>query len=232
MAGDGQMSPGDTNLRKSLLQAVLLADLSAARRIIGQVETVYTWDQVLGNLLEPVLEEVGKGWEQSKLSLAQGYVAAKVAGELLERINAHHPPADAPEGGVARIAVVGNIEDDFHALGRRMVVTFLQSAGWRVTDLGNDVPAAQFVQCALECKAHVIGVSAMTYTTAANVQQVRAAIDASPLNGQVRLAVGGAIFNMRPDLVQEVGGDGTARNALAAPALFEQLRNSLPEADR
>jgi len=35
--------------------------------------------------------------------------------------------------------------------------------------------------------------------------------------------VGGAVFRLRPELVEELGGDGTAPNALQAPALFDRL---------
>jgi len=35
--------------------------------------------------------------------------------------------------------------------------------------------------------------------------------------------VGGAIFSLRPALVADLGGDGTAENALKAPGLIEKL---------
>ncbi|MEI6877096.1 MAG: hypothetical protein WCL50_18435, partial [Spirochaetota bacterium] len=38
-------------------------------------------------------------------------------------------------------AVIGNIEEDFHGLGRRLVASFLRTSGWEVHDLGNDVAA-------------------------------------------------------------------------------------------
>lgn len=69
----------------------------------------------------------------------------------------------------------------------------------------------------------MIGVSAMMYTTALNIKSLRAEIDRRGLTGKIQLAVGGAVFVLRPDLVDEIGGDGTARNAMAAPALFDDL---------
>ena len=112
--------------------------------------------------------------------------------------------------------VIGNIEEDFHALGRQMVRTFSRAEGWDVIDLGNDVPAAEFVSKALAAGARVIGVSAMMSTTAGNVAKVRAEIDRRGLNGRLRLAVGGAVFVVLPGLADEVGADGSAPNALAA----------------
>jgi len=125
----------------------------------------------------------------------------------------------SPKGTV----VIGNIEEDFHALGRRMVGTFLRAEGWIVHDLGNDVPAKEFVDKALEVGARVIGVSAMMMTTALNIRRVRQEIDSRGLTGRIQLAVGGAVFCVSPGLVDEVGGDGTAANALAASGLFDRL---------
>jgi methanogenic corrinoid protein MtbC1 len=85
--------------------------------------------------------------------------------------------------------VIGNIEDDFHSLGRRIVVSFLQSAGWEVHDLGNDVAAESFLDNALAVKAGIVGTSAMTQTTALNIRKLRSLIDMRGLSGQIKLAV-------------------------------------------
>ncbi|GAB1484745.1 hypothetical protein MASR2M78_35630 [Treponema sp.] len=122
-----------------------------------------------------------------------------------------------------KIAVIGNIEDDYHSIGRRMVATLLRMDGWLVKDLGNDVLAKAFVDEALRMEASVIGVSAMMLTNAQNIRKVRKEIDNRKLENKIKLAVGGAIFVMRPELADEVGGDGTAINAIECPMLFNRL---------
>jgi methanogenic corrinoid protein MtbC1 len=119
--------------------------------------------------------------------------------------------------------VIGNIEDDFHSLGRRIVAVYLRAAGWEVHDLGNDVVAEQFIEKAEAVGAVVIGVSAMMQTTALNIRKLRSLIDSRGIAGRLKLAVGGAVFGWRPELVAEVGGDATAQNASGADALFKRL---------
>ena len=68
--------------------------------------------------------------------------------------------------------VIGNIEDDYHSLGRKLIGIFLKSSGWTVYDLGNDVLSEEFIEKALETKSRVIGVSAMMYTTAKNIRKL------------------------------------------------------------
>lgn len=128
-----------------------------------------------------------------------------------------------PGPGFLRVAVLGNAEDDYHGLGRRLVSAFLRVGGWKVVDLGYDVLPEAFVDAALREGARVIGVSAMMLTNAKNILRVRKEIDRRGLSSSLKLAVGGAVFVMRPELVAEVGGDGSADTAMEAPALFERL---------
>jgi Predicted cobalamin binding protein len=101
------------------------------------------------------------------------------------------------------------VEDDYHFPGPQDGRRVSARRRWRVIDLGNDVSPADFVAAALEHGARVIGVSAMMLTTAENIRAVRAEIDARGLKGKVLLAVGGAVFKLRPELMHESGG--TAR---------------------
>jgi len=122
---------------------------------------------------------------------------------------------------------LGNVEDDFHPLGRRLVSIYSQASGWNVIDLGNDVPAELFIEKAIENDAGIIAVSAMMFTTAKNIVKVRQELEKNALSGKIKLAVGGAVFKLRPELVTEVGGDGTAPTAMGASDLFDRLLKSI-----
>jgi len=166
-----------------------------------------------------VLAEIGELWVAEKISLAAAYLAGKVAEDVLLKALRSADAAPQTRGPV----VIGNAADDFHSLGRRLVGIFLQMAGWEVIDLGNDVAPQAFVDTAVASGARVIGASAMMLTTAQNISQIREEIDARGLAPGLKLAVGGAVFKLRPELVAEVGGDDTAGSAMDAPRLFEAL---------
>ena len=119
-------------------------------------------------------------------SLAQAYVASKVAEDILGKVTEGGGPVSENMGSKGPV-VIGNIEDDFHPLGRTMVVAFLRAAGWRVCDLGNDVTAKEFVDKAVEVDARIVGASAMMYTTAKNIRKLREEIDRRGLTGRVQL---------------------------------------------
>jgi methylmalonyl-CoA mutase cobalamin-binding domain/chain len=213
------------DLQVRLVSAILDADRALANQLIGDWAANNGYDRAMIEVVSPVLDEIGMMYaETGEFSLAQGYVAGKVAEDTLAKVFSHQDLA-APKATKGPV-VIGNIEDDYHPLGRKMVGIFLQAAGWQVYDLGIDVTAEEFVEKALEVNARVVGASAMIYTTAVNIEALRKEIDHRGLSGSLQLAVGGAVFKLRPELLEEVGGDGTADNALNAPTLFEELWNA------
>lgn len=227
--GRQHMDTGEA--RERLLEAIRHSDRMEANVILDAWAGDVGYEETLREVVEPVMEQVGDMWiGEGQVTFAQVYVSAKITEDLLLKA-AHGLQALAPKTG-ARI-VIGNIEDDFHSLGRKMLGIFLEATGWEVHDLGNDVPAARFVEEALRLDVHIIGVSAMMYNTALNIRQIREEIDRRGLTDQLRLAAGGAVFNIRPELADTVGADGTARNALQAcelmHALLMEVKGGVPQ---
>ena len=195
-----------------------------AVKFLAELAGQTSFKEVIFKVLEPLLMKWGRLWMQGKLSLAHGYISGKVAEEFY-LLAAKDPEFNKSTELKKGTVVIGNAEDDFHPLGRHLVSIYAQASGWNMIDLGTDVLAEVFVEKAIEHKADIIAVSAMMFTTAKNILKVRQEMDKNGLTGKVKLAVGGAVFKLRPELVVEVGGDGTADNAMEAPELFEKLLN-------
>lgn len=212
-----------THQQNKLMDALIQADKEMAVEIISEWARIHTFKNSLISLFQPVLDRFGELWYKGEISLAQGYVAGLIAEEVFV-IASESGEFKKEDVDKSKVAVIGNAEDDYHALGRKLLVTFLKMAGWQIHDLGNDVVAKDFVDKAVETDASVIGVSAMMYTTANNIRKIRDELDARNLTGKIQLAVGGAIFRLRPELCREVDGDGTVDNALEANDLFMKLK--------
>ena len=213
--------------RTQLLDFILIGERKEAMDLLNDWAHRFHWRATIVELLEPVLHEIGKRWAAENISLAAGYMAGKIAEDVLLKAVQAEEAIPQTKGPV----VIGNIEDDYHSLGRKLVTIFLRTAGWRVIDLGNDVRAEEFVEAAVANGAKIIGVSAMMLTTAKNICNVRHELDRRGLSGSFKLAVGGAVFKIRPELVAEVGGDGTAASAVDAPRLMAQLTGMEDEHD-
>jgi len=211
--------------KAELLDRIVQSDVAGAIFLLRTWGEQFGYRHLMEELLLPTLQRftVLHGGSRDA-PLARCYVAARVASEAMEIVAQAMPtPPELLRGPV----VLGNAENDFHGLGRRIVSVFLRAAGWRIFDLGNDVPAEEFVDRARQIGARVIGVSAMMYETAQNIRRIRTELQRQGLERRIRLAVGGAVFVLRPELVAEVGADGTARVATEAPRLFAELWDSV-----
>jgi methylmalonyl-CoA mutase cobalamin-binding domain/chain len=204
---------------KHLVELILLGNRKEAMELLDASAAKMHWRKTIDGVLEPALDEIGKRWAAENISLAAGYLAGKIAEDTLLKAFEAEEALPQTKGPI----VIGNVEDDFHSLGRKLVGIFLRTAGWKVIDLGNDVPAEDFINAAVAGEAKIIGVSAMMLTTAENIRKIRSELDRRGLTGRILLAVGGAVFKIRPELVAEVGGDGTVSSAVDAPRLMAEL---------
>ncbi len=207
----------------TLYDYFISADKHGAILFIEDLARNSSYEDAFTQILEPALHKFGEKWaSEDDVNLAQGYISAKITEEIMKRLMAEREGSGVIKE-VMGVAVIGNIEDDYHSLGRKMVGNFLSSAGWTVYDMGNDVPAKEFVDKAVEVNASIIGASAMMYTNAVNMIKIRDELTARNLSGKIKFVAGGSIFNLRPGLVDEVKADGTAKNALEAVSLFKEL---------
>ncbi|NJO93047.1 MAG: corrinoid-binding protein [Chloroflexia bacterium] len=209
-------------LKQKLITAIIDARREEAVKLVTDWAVENSYKKAFRLVFEPVLETIGQMWYEDKISLAQGYVTGLIAEDVFMKAAASHEFGDYQKETKKR-AVIGNIEDDFHSLGRKLIKIFLEIDGWEVIDLGNNVLAKDFVDTAVKNDIHVIGVSAMMFTTAKNIKKVRDELEQRGLTGKIKLAVGGAIFKLRKSLCSELGGDGTADNAIEAQKLFNKL---------
>ena len=137
-----------------LINSIRQADRKSAQELLDRWAAEHGFVCLFSQVLEPVLLRIGDEWKsEESFTIAQAYVAAKITEDVLTKMVANETTPFKNHYGPV---VLGNIEDDFHALGRKMVATFLRAKGWTVHDLGNDVPPAVFVEQANGgwCKGH------------------------------------------------------------------------------
>jgi len=119
--------------------------------------------------------------------------------------------------------VLGTVKGDIHEIGKSLVGTMLSANGFKVFDLGVDVPTEQFVAKVKETGANLVGLSALLTTTMTVQKQVIEALKAAGLREQVKVMVGGAPVTR--SWAEEIGADGYAEDAMGAVAIARKLVN-------
>jgi corrinoid protein of di/trimethylamine methyltransferase len=122
---------------------------------------------------------------------------------------------------VAGTMVIGTVKGDIHEIGKSLVGTMLSANGFKVHDLGVDVPTEKFVAAVRETGANLLGLSALLTTTMTVQKQVIEALNEAGLRQQVKVMVGGAPVTR--SWAEEISADGYAEDAMSAVTVARQL---------
>ncbi len=126
-----------------------------------------------------------------------------------------------PEG----IVIMGTVKGDLHDIGKNLCIMMLRGAGFLVHDLGVDTSEDEFIDAVEEHGAPLVGMSALLTTTMPNMgKTIDAFIDAD-LRDEVKIMVGGA--SVTQEFSDDMGADGTGRDAVACVDLAKQLLEEL-----
>lgn len=117
--------------------------------------------------------------------------------------------------------VIATIEGDVHAIGKKIVGTMLTAYGFRVFDLGVEIPAEVIIDKALEENADVIAVSALLTTTMPAQQRVIDVLKERNVREQFKVIFGGAPVTR--SWAESAGADGYASNAIEAVVEVKKL---------
>ena len=142
-----------------------------------------------------------------------------MAGEIMQGITAELKPYLKAEAAGEKLGtvVMCTVQGDIHDIGKDIVVTMLDIAGFNVVDLGVDVPIATVVDAVRDNKAQVLGLSGLLTVAFESMKATVAAVDAAGLRGDVKIMLGGA--PVTGDVVEFAGADDWGKDAVAAVEL-------------
>ncbi|WP_406676945.1 corrinoid protein [Moorella sp. ACPs] len=115
--------------------------------------------------------------------------------------------------------VIGTVKGDLHDIGKNLVIMMMEGAGFKVVDLGIDVPVEKFVQAVEEHKPQLVGISALLTST---MMQMKKTVEGlAAYRDKIKIMVGGAPVTQK--FADEIGADGYAPDAASAVDLARQL---------
>jgi len=97
----------------------------------------------------------------------------------------------------------------------------LEGSGFKVVDLGHDVPVLTFVDRVVELEPAILGMSALMTTTMLHMPRIIRALEDRGIRDRVKVVVGGA--PVLPEWAKEIGADGYGENATEAVDLIKGL---------
>jgi len=116
--------------------------------------------------------------------------------------------------------LIGTVAGDVHDLGKGIVATLLQCAGFDVIDLGVDVSEAEFVAKTRETNPQVVGMSGLLTTSIPVMKSTVSAIEQAGLRDKVKVIVGGGVVGEVD--TTSIGVDHATSNASEGIRIIEE----------
>lgn len=172
---------------------------------------------IIDNMLIPAINEVGSLFDKGIYFLPQLISSAETMKTAIDYLEPMLQSEDKGEESVT--IVMATVEGDIHDIGKNLVVLMLKNYGYRVIDLGKDVPAERIIETAIRENAKIIGLSALMTTTMMQMQVVTDMVRAKNLD--VKVIIGGAVITQ--SFADEIGADGYSKDAQEAVVLVKRL---------
>ena len=222
----GAVSPSETGLtkgsayREALYKAVMKGNRTGIAKVTNDALAAgENPSALLNEILLPAINEVGDLFDKGKYFLPQLIASAesmKNAIEVLEPLLLQgQEDQDMP------VVIIATVEGDIHDIGKNLVALMLKNYGFKVIDLGKDVPAQTIIEAAKEHHAKIIALSALMTTT---MQRMREVIEeVKKIQLPVKVMIGGAVITQ--EYADEIGADGYSKDAADAVKLAKRLNS-------
>ncbi|MEM1683612.1 MAG: cobalamin-dependent protein [Ignisphaera sp.] len=142
------------------------------------------------NDLKKAAEVVGEKYERGEYFVAD----LVMAGEILKTIS-DMAREKLRELGKNRETlgkfVIGTVEGDIHDIGKNIVITMAEAAGFEVIDLGVDVSPQRFVDAIRQYNPDIVGMSCLITVGIESMKKTVEAMKQAGLRDKVKIIIGG-----------------------------------------
>lgn len=171
------------------------------------------------DVLVDAMDEIGVMFEKGEIFLPE----LMLSGEAMQAgMNVLTPaiPAGAQTKSQGTY-VIGTVKGDLHDIGKNILKTMLDVSGFKVIDLGIDVPPSQFAEEAKRNNADIVGASAVLSTTIPGLNDIIEYFEALNIRDKYKIMVGGGACTR--EYAEQIGADGYGEDAAEAVSVAKQI---------
>jgi len=203
-------------LRKALLEYNEEAIKNAAREALKEkIDPLKAID-----VLAEAIREIGAKFERGEVFLPHLVIAADCMQAAIDILKEAIPKAEIESRQLGTV-VIGTVKGDIHSIGKDLVALMLSVNGFRVINLGVDVPVERFVETAETENADIIAASSLLTTTMMEQKNLIEYLKATGKREKFKVLVGGA--PVTEQWAREIGADGYAKDAIEAVKVAKKL---------
>lgn len=133
------------------------------------------------------MKTIGVKFRENKVFVPEVLMAAKAMTAGMNHLRPFFQSGEVKHKGTL---IIGTVMGDLHDIGKNLLGMIVEGAGWKIVDLGIDVPADKFLASLEENPGAYIGLSCLLTTTMLNMEKIVSEIKAR--KPDTKILVGGA----------------------------------------
>ena len=211
-----------SGLAREYFEALTKGERDTAFRIVGDaLENGAHIEELYLDVFSAGLYEIGRLWGAGGMSVAEEHYFAESTQLLISQLHNRIVSAARLKRGL-RCAVFAAYGEN-HVIGARMISDFLELDGWDVYYLRGNLSTRHAMRALLDQAANLLMLSVTLEENLGTAEDLISAVRAEKSLRSMRIMVGGQALHGVPTLWQELGADGTARDAVAAVTEADRL---------
>ncbi len=167
--------------------------------------------------LNPALNFVGERYELGEYFVSDLIIAGEIMNEGVAVLKQALPKKKGERSGTI---LIGTVKGDMHDVGKNIFSTLARAHGFKIIDLGVDVPADKFVEAVRKNNPDIVGVSALLSSTMNYIPKVVEALINAGLRNRVKIIAGGA--PVADSYARSAGADAGVNNAVQGVEICEE----------
>jgi len=194
-----QKTPTSTNkpapttnlpLDKLIQHKIITRDKEGIIDLLEKLRQTMKAEEIINTVLLPAMKVVGDKMETGEIILPFVLESAEIMKKSITHLEKYlDKNSNMSKGTIVLATVYG----DVHDIGKNLVKTITENNGYKVIDLGKQVPADKIIETALKEKADAITLSALLVTTSKQMQLIVEKLH--NLDKSIPVIIGGAAIN-------------------------------------
>lgn len=204
---------------QDLATAVIDMDEETARSVAREaIDAGIAACEAINEGLVKGMQVVGDKYEQQEYFIPEVLLCSDAMMAGLEILQPYLPK---DSNKMAEKVVIGVVQGDTHDIGKNLLKIMLEASGFKVYDLGRNVPLEYFVAKALEVDAKIIALSTLMTTTMEGMRIVIEELKNRGIRNDFLVLIGGGPISQA--FAGEIGADLYAADANSAVRKLKEL---------
>lgn len=202
---------GGTALKQAIIKGLKDSAVQEVDRLLKEKTAL----EVINDEIIPALDEVGSAYEGGRVYLPGLLLSADTSKVAFERIKSTLSQVNDNKGTF----VIATVKGDIHDIGKNIVKLLLENYGFKVVDLGKDVPPQKIAEAVKEHNAPMVGLSALMTTTVPSMEEsIKLLRKEAPW---CKIVVGGAVLTK--EYAEKIGADKYCKDAMETVRYAEEV---------